>query len=273
MSRGWFDLRATGLACLLALAAALPRITTCVELRDYFFFDVTLTSTSVGSTQFFWDLGKGFTEYDSSRQPIRIEPKPVVYRFMMPMGRFKALRFDPVDGSGVFTFAHAQIVDLKGHVVKRFAPGDLVPESGIIRATPRGDAVEVITNPASNDPIMSLRLDGPLVLEPGPRIWFQQAGPTFLSVFLLGCLLGLPPVAVRLSRLAARIAAFAQPRPARAILAAAAVAVAIQCHPVLFLGRSFVSPANGGPRSNASAPCLSVSSRCEHPPLPRSNEI
>ncbi len=223
-----------------------PKVTTSIELRDYFFFDVTLTSTSVGSTQFFWDFGKGFTEYDSSRQPIRLEPKPVVYRFMMPMGRFKALRFDPIDGAGVFTFSHAQVVDLKGHVMKRFAPGDLVLESGIVRATVRGDAVEVVTDSASNDPILSLRLDQPLVLEPGPRIWFAQGWPTFLGVFLLGCLLGLPPVAARLSRLAAGIATAAQRRPARAIMAAAAVAVAIQCHPVLFQGRSFVSPNNGG---------------------------
>src|SRR6478736_5016070 len=247
MIRSWFDLRALGLAALLAFAAALPRITTSVELRDYFFFDVTLTSTSVGSTQFFWDLGKGFTEFDSSRQPIRIEPKPVVYRFMMPMGRFKALRFDPIDGAGVFTFSHAQIVDLKGHVMKRFTPADFVPENGIIRVTPRGgDVVEVVTDSASNDPVLALRLDAPVVLEPGWRIWFAQAWPVALPVFLAGCLLSLAPVAAWLSRLAERIAAYARPRPGAAIMVAAAIAVAIQCHPVLFQGRSFVSPNNGG---------------------------
>src|SRR6478609_3505423 len=246
MIRSWFDLRALGLAALLAFAAALPRITTSVELRDYFFFDVTLTSTSVGSTQFFWDLGKGFTEFDSSRQPIRIEPKPVVYRFMMPMGRFKALRFDPIDGAGVFTLSHVQIVDLKGHVMKRFAPTDLVPEGGIIRATPRGEELEVITNPASSDPVLSLRLAEPLVLEPGFRIWFAQGWPTFLAVFLLGVLLGLPPVAARLSRLASGLGARARPRPVLTIMVVATLTVAIECYPVLFQGRSFVSPNNGG---------------------------
>ena len=247
MMRSWFDLRALALAALLALAAALPRATTSVELRDYFFFDVTLTSTSIGSTQFFWDLGKGFNEYDSSRQTIRIEPKPVVYRFMMPMGRFKALRFDPIDGAGVFTFSHAQVVDLKGRVVKRFAPADLVPESGIIRATPRGaDVVEVVTDSASSDPVLALRLDAPLVLKPGPRIWFEQGWPVFLPVFLLGVLLGLPLVAARLTRVAAAIAARAQGHPAAAIMAVAALAVALACHPVLFQGRSFASPNNGG---------------------------
>ncbi|MEJ1971454.1 MAG: hypothetical protein WDM96_02765 [Lacunisphaera sp.] len=247
MMRSWIDLRALGLAAVLAVAAALPRITTSVELRDYFFFDVTLTSTSVGATQFFWDLGKGFTEFNSSRQPIRIEPKPVVYRFMMPMGRFTALRFDPIDGAGVFTLSHAQIVDLKGRVVKRFAPADLVPEGGIIRATPRGnDELEVVTDPASNDPVLRLHLDEPLVLKPGFRIWFEQGWPTALTVFLLGCLFSLPPLASRLSRAASALAAWGRPRPAVAIMVVAALTVALECHPVIFQGRSFASPNNGG---------------------------
>ena len=247
MMRSWIDLRAVGLAVLLAFVAALPRITTSVELRDYFFFDVTLTSTSVGSTQFFWDLGKGFTEYDSSRQSIRIEPKPVVYRFMMPMGRFKALRFDPIDGAGVFLLSHAQVVDLKGRVMKRFAPQDLIPEGGIIRATPHGsDELEVITDPASSDPVLSLRLAEPLVLEPGFRIWFEQGWPTALTVFLFGCLISLKPVSGRLTRFAASLGRRASPRPVTTIMAVAAVTVAIQCYPVIFQGRSFVSPNNGG---------------------------
>jgi hypothetical protein len=247
MMRSWFDLRAVVLAALLAIAAALPRVTTSETLRDYYFFDVTLTSTSPGSTQFFWDLGKGFNEYDSSRQSIKIEPKPVVYRFMMPMGEFRALRFDPIDGAGVFTLAHAQVVDLKGRVAQRFAPEDFVPESGIIRATPRdGGVLEVVTDPATNDPVLGLRLAAPLVLKPGPRIWFEQGWPIALPIFLLGLLLSLKPVAARLSRFAAAVATRAQTRPALAIMVTAALTVAWACHPVLFQGRSFASPNNGG---------------------------
>ena len=242
----WFDFRAIALAALLAFAVAVPFATRSVELRDYYFFDVTLTSTSVGSTQLFWDQGKGFAEFDSSRQPIRVEPKPVVYRFMLPMGHFRALRFDPIDGAGVFTFSRAQIVDLKGRVVKKFAPADLIPESGIIRATVRGDTVEVVTDPATNDPVLALKLEAPLEVRPGFRIWVEQGLPPALAVFLFGLLVGLPPVAARLSRLASALAAAAHPRPARALMIVAAVTVAIQCHPVIFLGRSFASPNNGG---------------------------
>ena len=90
-----FDWRATALALVLAVAAALPSMTTSVVRRDYYLFDVTLTSTAPGTTQLFWDLGRGYNENDSSRQPLKIEPKPVRYRYMMPMGDIKALRFDP----------------------------------------------------------------------------------------------------------------------------------------------------------------------------------
>ena len=246
MRRDWFDPRAILLATLLALAAALPVMTTSVERREYYFFDITLTSNSVGSTQLFWDLGKGFTEYDSSRQPIRVEPNPVVYRFMMPMGRIKALRFDPIDGVGHFSLSHAQIVDRRGRIMRVFGPEDLQPAANIVRTLRHGLELLVDTDPRSNDPYLYLRLDEPLVLESNLGIWWELGWPVALPVFLVGLILGLPVVARRLSALAARIAEAARLRPVLALSLTAAAAVAIQCHPVLFQGRSFVSANNGG---------------------------
>ena len=240
------DPRAILLALVLSVAAALPWITNSVNRRDYYFFDITLTSTSPGTTQFFWDLGNGFTEYDSSRQPIKIEPNPVVYRFMMPMGEFRAFRFDPIDGIGRFTFSHAQIVDLEGHVVRRFGPPDLLPAANILYANQQGPELLVETNPASNDPIINLRLESPLVLGSTPKIWWELGWPIALPVFLAGCFLGLPAVARRLSQIAGALATTGRSRPASTIIAVAVAAVALQCYPVLFLGRSFASPNNGG---------------------------
>ncbi|MBA4135746.1 MAG: hypothetical protein C0518_00355 [Opitutus sp.] len=246
MNRTWFDLRSLALAAALAFAAALPSITTSVESRYFYFFDVTLTSTSHGSTQFFWDLGRGFTEYDSSRQTIQVEPNPVVYRFMMPMGKFRALRFDPIDGAGEFTFTKAQIVDYRGRIVKKFSPEDLLPATGIRRVTGKGDLLEVSTDPASNDPVLDLRLNEPLEVKSTPAIWWTLAWPVALPVFLLGLVLGLPAVARRLTTTGTRVLAAAHTRPALAIMATATLVVAVQCHPVIFQGRSFASANNGG---------------------------
>jgi hypothetical protein len=47
------------------------------------------------------------------------------------------------------------------------------------------------------------------------------------------------------ARLAAALAAWAEARPKTALLCAALAGVLVSCHPVIFLGRSFVSPNNG----------------------------
>ena len=248
MLKSLLDLRAIALALLLAVAAALPVMTTSVVRRDYYFFDVTLTSTTPGATQLFWDLGKGYNENDSSRQPLKIEPKPVVYRYMMPMGDFKGLRFDPLDGDGTMTLAHAQIVTARGRVVHRFSPADLKPyaqNAQIARTEIRGDTLEIQTVPGASDAIIELEFPRPLHLSSDVRIWLELGLPVAVPVFVLGLILGCPFIASRLHRLAGATGRGLQQRPRMTIALAAVVAVAVQCHPVIFLGRSFASPANG----------------------------
>ena len=256
MMRSWFDVRSLILTVLLALAAAMPAITTSVENRNYYFFDITLTSNTQGSTQFFWDLGNGFSEFNSSRQPIKIEPEPVVYRFMMPMGRFTALRFDPIDGIGHFTFSHAQIVDRRGRIVHVFGPDDLQPGGNITSAKRDGLKLLVETSQTSNDPIFNLRLSEPLILKTDARIWWELGWPAAWPVLLLGCLLSCPFVARGLSRVSLKVLAYAGSMPVGTIMLTGAIIVAIQCHPVLFQGRSFASPNNGGHMLYESLPTL-----------------
>lgn len=243
--KSWFDLRAIALALVLAVAASLPYITTSTVRRDYYFFDITLTSTTPGTTQVFWDLGRGYNENDSSRQPLKIEPNPVVYRYMMPMGDLKSLRFDPVDGVGIFNLSHAQIVDFKGKVVRAFSPADFKPFSDIARTEIRGDTLFVETKPSGGDPVFELALHTPLHLSSDRRIWINEGLPVALPVFLFGLILGCPLVASFLHKRAIRLGSWLQQRPCTTIALAAVIGVAVQCHPILFLGRSFASPNNG----------------------------
>lgn len=245
MMKSWFDWRATALALALAVAAALPFMTTSIERRDYYLFDVALTSTTPGTTQLFWDLGRGYNESDSSRQPLKIEPSPVVYRYMMPMGDFKALRLDPNDGVGTFTLSRAQIVNYRGEVVHKFSPADFKPFAQIARLERQGDTLVVATTPEARDPILELEFPRPLHLANDHRIWLKLGLPVAVPVFILGLILGSPVVAVRLQRLVAPLGGWLRARPRTAIALLAAAAVAVQCHPVLFLGQSFASPYNG----------------------------
>lgn len=245
MARASFDARTLVVALALAVAAALPVMTTSVDRRDYYFFDVALTSSSPGTTQVFWDIGRGYTEQDSSRQPLKIEPVPVVYRYMMPMGTIRELRFDPIDGVGSFTLRDARVVDHKGRVVRAFAPEDFTPANEIARCEKQDAVLIVRTTDGSRDPVLLLKLKTPLVLKSSPRIWFQLGWPKAWPVFLVAMLLGAPATTRLLFRWAQAGAKWVQGRPRCAIATAALLAVAIQSHPVIFQGRSFASPNNG----------------------------
>ena len=256
MLKSLFDLRAIALALGLAVAAALPFMTTSVERREYYLFDVTLTSTTAGDTQLFWDLGKGYNENDSSRQPLKVEPKPVVYRYMMPMGDFKGLRLDPLDGAGTMTLAHAQIVTTRGKVVHRFSPADFKATNQIAHLTVQGDTLLVQTIPGATDATLELDFPRPLHLASGARIWLELGLPVAVPVFLLGLIVGCPLVASRLQRLVVPLGGWLHQRPRTAIALVAALAVAVQCHPVIFFGKSFASPYNGSHMLYSGLPTL-----------------
>lgn len=243
--KSWFDWRAIGLALVLAVAAALPSITTCEVRRDFYLFNVTLTSSSPGTTQLFWDLGQGYSEQESSRQPLKIEPKPVIYRYMMPMGEFKALRLDPLDGEGDFTLSHAEIVDFRGKVIHSFAPADFKPANDIARVEIKGDTAYFVTKAGARDAVLELNLPNPIRLRGNFDIWRVLGLPVALAVFALGFIVGLPVVAGALQRGAVALGRRARARPRLTIALAALVAVAVQSHPVIFFGRSFATPTNG----------------------------
>lgn len=183
LARASFDWRTTVVAIALGIAAALPWMSTSVARRDYYFFDITLTSSSPGTTQLFWDLGRGYIEQDSSRQPLKIENEPVNYRYMIPMGSIRELRLDPIDGVGSFTYRKAQVVDRKGKVVRAFAPEDFTAANEIARCEKQDDVLIVRTAAESRDPVLLLKLKEPLVLKSNPGIWFELGWPRALPFF------------------------------------------------------------------------------------------
>ena len=243
--RSWFDWRATTLALVLAVAAALPFMTIHDKSRDRYYFEVTLTTSLEDVSQLFWDTGRGISERDSSRLRLKPGPEPVVYRFPMPIGDIQGLRFDPVDGgTGTFNLAHARIVDFRGEVVQAFSPSDFKAGQQIARLETKGDVLKVELVPKSQDPILRLELPRPLHLVRSTGLWLGRGLWVAVPVFLLGLLLGSPLIASRLQRLVGPLGLWLRARPRTAIVLVAAVAVTIQCHPVIFLGGSFVSPNN-----------------------------
>ena len=232
------------LALLLATAVALPFATTVDSRRDFYFFTVELTSDQAGQTQVFFDMGAGYNEPESSRQPLHREDRPVVYRYMLPTGQIRALRLDPIDRTGRMTLANARIVDHRGRLIHAFDPADFRPAQQIATLTDQGGRLALQTEVPAGDPIIELHLERPVPLPCGPRQVVQALLPLWLATFGLSIALVAAAGATR-ARLV-RLYAGVCRRPVLALMGASALAVVIQCHPVIFFGQSFASPDNGG---------------------------
>lgn len=232
------------LALLLATAVTLPFATTVSQRRDFYFFTVELTSEQAGQTQIFFDTGKGYNEPESSRQPLHREVRPVVYRYMLPTGTIRALRFDPVDRAARLTLANARIIDHRGRLIHAFTPGDFHPVQQVASLVDHGGRLDLQTDAAAGDPIIELNLPAPLVLRCGLSQIVHALLPLWLAIVAgTGLLLAAAGVSrERLGRLYDRL----KQRPVLALVAISTLAVIIQCHPVIFFGQSFASPDNGG---------------------------
>ena len=108
-------------ALVLAVVASMPLIARQLAASSTFVFEVRLQSSTQGVAQIFYDIGKGVREEDSARVQIAKSNAPATYRFRLPNGEYRALRFDPIDREGVVTFSDAKIFDAHKKLVKNIA--------------------------------------------------------------------------------------------------------------------------------------------------------
>ena len=76
----------------------------------------------------------------------------------------QALRLDPIDGEGDFTFSHAQIVDFRGKVMRTFSPADFRAAHDIARMDVYGDTIYMVTKPGARDVVIEFDLREPIRL-------------------------------------------------------------------------------------------------------------
>lgn len=241
----FFDLGSVCLALALAFAASLPLLTTLRERRDFYLFEITLTSTESGLTRLAWDSGHGFSEHDSSAQPLASAAKPTRYLYLLPTGTLRALRFYPIDRHAHLILANARVVDRRGAILHAFTPADFVTGSQITDAHVRETELRVETSADATEPFFELRLDHPLALPLHRGLWLRTAAPVFLPVFALGLLLSSPWFLSQAGRISGPATAWASRNPTATLLLVSILAAVVQAHPVVFRGRSFVSPNNG----------------------------
>lgn len=239
------------IAVVASLILALPFMGSSRTETGSFLFQIRLASSVKGMVQLFYDLGRGFTEADSAQIEVEAGEQPALLNFPLPAGVCRALRFDPINDEAKVTFGEARIVSHSGQLLALFPAQEFVPTAQIAAQEVHGDTVTITTAQGANDPILRIPLPNPLVLGQSRFAAMLPVARRFLVVF--GCVAGLlfglgaAPRAWR-ARVAAAIAGrWTQlaAHPVRILALAAALAVTVSSYPVVFLGKSYVSPNYG----------------------------
>ncbi len=235
-------------AALLSAVVSLPFMPFAASRTALYHFDVTVTSSQRGVAQLFYDIGNGIREEDSAHALVDGGGATQTLHFDLPAGRYAALRFDPLDRPSDMTVANATIMDTAGTVVKTFTATDFVADQQITEIKPLNSRqLHLELAKDGNDPITHLKLSEPMNLQPDlARLWpaiRRITVPTFFAIVaLLAAMSFVSDRAWR--RLRGWVGALAA-RPGRAVAATAAIAVVASSYPVVFLGKSFVSPNYG----------------------------
>ncbi len=236
------------LALLVGASVALGRL----YWSAPFHLEISMQSDRGGTAQLYQDLGRGLNEADSTRLPLKTGGRYVAYRFPLPAGKIDNLRFDPTDrGGGLQRIRWTRIVDRAGSTVREFPLSGYVAAQEVdkLEATPAG--LEIGTPPDTYDAVLALQYTDELTLKPTWRAagvqflkWFV---PASALVFLLGVGTGPLLAAVRWvagADFTRRPVGWAREHPRSAICLIAALATLGSCYPVVFFGKSFVSPNN-----------------------------
>jgi hypothetical protein len=241
------------IALLIALLPALafafwPR------LQPPFYFQVTIRSALDGFAEVYYDTGS--KEQPSSRLPVQGDNHEVDCKFPLPQGAYPGLRFDPIDrGPTTMVLSKPRITDRNGNIIRVIAPDQIVPSHQIEKLEPHETDLSLTIPQGADDPRLAVQLRPPVVLKnyesPSARTLVRRFVTSFLAFFALGLLASpfVAKIATRarlsaLSRLSDDFRTWARIHPGRVVFLTAALSVVLSCYPVVFFGKSFLSPNN-----------------------------
>jgi hypothetical protein len=232
---------------VLAIAAAISAVVTfgLSLYRAPFSFQVNIGSSISGHAQVYYDIGKGIREEDSSI--VTVHQGAGRYRLPLPSGTYRGLRFDPTDkGGNEIALSAPRIIDRAGRLVRKF-PNQFAAIQEIDRMECGADLCRLKTG-RGTDSILSLNLEAPFALVENPAIVWRQAARDFLAC-LVGIVAATLLTALLVRKVSPRIVEWTRAgwnwairRPRHAVLAVALCSTLLSCYPVIFFGKSFVSP-------------------------------
>ena len=234
-------------AALFSGAVVIPFQPWMTDRATEFALEATMTSSVGGEVELYYDSGPGFSPTASVRVPLAAGTPPRVYRLRIPNGTYGQFRFDPNTKTSVVTIANVRVVEGTGRVIRAIAPSEFKAAHQIdsLRATPQLLVVEVA--PRADDPQLLLSFAPPLELQPSRsdtvRAFVRSVLLPMLVIFAI--MLGFLALLAASSRPKQWVAAssdWARRHPGRAVAAVALLAVCTSDYPIIFLGKSYVSP-------------------------------
>jgi hypothetical protein len=245
---------------LLSGVSVIPFLPAASKMTERFDLEIKLISSAAGHLQLYYDRGTGFKETDSFLVPVVAGSEYHTYRLALPPGTYRNLRFDPLDRDGAIAIESARIVDGRGGELRNIGLDQFTPLNQIQLLSNADGRLEVVTVPGGNDPQLLINFNSPLQLRESWTLavgeWASRAAVVWA---LLAIILWAADRWVAARNGAVTGAHWAMANPGRAMAIVGAVAVIVSSYPVIFLGKSYVSPNFGkDPRQAQEGPASVV---------------
>jgi hypothetical protein len=232
-----------GAAVVAAAFSAWPR----GEAASHY-FEITVRTSNPGTARFYPDINAPLDDAHCQRVEVTRANVDQKLHFDLADGRYLNLRFIPTDAPATSVIlTAARVVNRAGVIVRLIAPERIRPLRNLNAAEGAASQSAPATISDPGTALVTIELGEPLILKtynhPSARTVLRRfIFSWFIAAF--GALLVARWVRVPLIRMVKHGAAWVTARPARLILATAASAVVLSCYPVVFFGKSFLSPNN-----------------------------
>ena len=162
------------------------------------YFEVSMRCSEGGTSQLYYDNGRGINEADSTSAFLRDGESSI--RLPLPAGEYHSMRFDPIDHAYCHITIHrARIIDLSGGVILNISPQDFTAFHDVSETRIKDGGIDLDLGAQDHDPNFAINLSASLKIEHSPGPLWLFGLKTFLLYFAL-----LSAVAVTCLFLAAR---------------------------------------------------------------------
>ena len=215
------------------------------------FFEVEIAASRPVTPRIYFNRGAGLRESESSYQDIHPARGFQTVRLPLPPGKYRSLYFDPSQDGVSVEFRVPRIATFSGRTVREFSPEDFISPTHSRPLSEADMAGDVLTKSEAGNVALNLT---PLVeFDPVLRLAFgfwSNASlfvPRGLKAFFwsLAAVFIVRAVWIRRARLLYGARDFVRRNPRGALAICAALAAITSSYPVVFFGKSFVSPTSG----------------------------